>query len=104
MIRRLALPVLLLLVPAWSHAQDACLDNAQGFDQWLNCRVERVVAAAAGPSGGEKQAEAPSLAEEPSGLSVGPGEKHLSSVHLTPSSKCPGARRRRVRRAAHAVP
>jgi hypothetical protein len=64
MIRRLALLVLLLAVPASSEAQDACLENAQGFDQWLNCRVERAVAAAAGPGGAEKQAEAPSLADD----------------------------------------
>ncbi|HET9384504.1 MAG TPA: hypothetical protein VFO67_05105, partial [Gemmatimonadales bacterium] len=64
MIRRLALLVLLILVPASSYAQDACLENAQGFDQWLNCRMERAVAAAAGPGGAEKQAEAPSLAHD----------------------------------------
>jgi hypothetical protein len=64
MTRRFALLLTLLLVPASSFAQDACLENAQGFDQWLNCRVERVVAMAAGPAGEEKQAEAPSIADD----------------------------------------
>jgi hypothetical protein len=62
---RLAIVVLLCLgAPAVTWAQDDCLENAQGFDQWINCRLERVIVAAAGPTGGEKQAEAPSVADD----------------------------------------
>jgi hypothetical protein len=66
MIRRVAflLSLLYLSVPARAYAQDDCLTRALGFDQWLNCRVDRVVAASAGPSGGEKQADAPSVADD----------------------------------------
>lgn len=66
MIRRIALLLSLLClgIPALASAQDDCLTNALGFDQWLNCRLERVIAASTGPSGGEKQAEAPSVADD----------------------------------------
>ena len=43
---------------------DPCLEPAQVFDAWLNCRIERVLAAKAGPGGAEKQAEAPSLSDD----------------------------------------
>jgi hypothetical protein len=60
-----ALPLLLCLaIPKHASAQDECLTQAKDFDSWLNCRVGRVIAVAAGPSGDEKQAEAPSLAED----------------------------------------
>ena len=62
---RIAIVALLCLgAPAISWAQDDCLDMAQGFDQWLNCRLDRVIAAAAGPSGVDKQVEAPSVADD----------------------------------------
>lgn len=51
-------------VPASTYAQTDCLTNAASFTAWINCRIDRVIAAAAGPSGGEKQAEAPSVADD----------------------------------------
>jgi len=65
MIRRSVLLFLVCLtLPAFAHAQDTCLPNAQGFTQWINCRIDLVIAAKSGPSGGEKQAEAPSVADD----------------------------------------
>jgi hypothetical protein len=65
MIRRAVLLIVVCLgLPALAHAQDSCLDNAQSFTQWINCRIDLVIAAKSGPSGGEKQAEAPSVAED----------------------------------------
>jgi len=65
MIRRSVLLFLVCLtLPAFAHAQDTCLPNAQGFTQWMNCRIDLVIAAKSGPSGGEKQAEAPSVADD----------------------------------------
>jgi len=55
-----------LVVPRLLGAQtaDACADGAQTFGAWMNCRVNRVVAATVGPGGEEKQAEPPSVAED----------------------------------------
>ena len=65
MFRRAVLLFLVCLgLPALAHAQDTCLDNAKSFTQWINCRIDLVIAARSGPSGAEKQAEAPSVADD----------------------------------------
>ena len=57
MYRRLLLLIACLALPSVAAAQDDCLQAASDFDTWLNCRVGRVITLAAGPAGGEKQAE-----------------------------------------------
>src|SRR6267142_222469 len=58
--------ILCLACPTLAAAQtDTCLsDTTATFNVWLNCRVERVLAATAGPSGTEKQAETPSVSDD----------------------------------------
>ena len=64
MYRRLLLLIACLALPSVAAAQDDCLQAASDFDTWLNCRVGRVITLAAGPAGGEKQAESPSVADD----------------------------------------
>jgi hypothetical protein len=63
--KRLALLVVCLAIPASASAQeDPCFTPGKPFPDWLSCRVDRVLAASAGPAGDDKQAELPSVSDD----------------------------------------
>jgi hypothetical protein len=70
MLRQAMLVAIVVSIPAVAAGQDTCLSttSGKGYPAWLNCRIERVLAASAGPGGDDKQAEIPSVSDDSSTL------------------------------------
>jgi hypothetical protein len=69
MLIRAAFFAIVLLAPTLAAAQDPCLtETTPAFAAWLNCRIERVLAATGGPAGDDKQTETPSVSDDSSTL------------------------------------